>query len=126
MTNPTAAPMSPAQIAYVTARALLDSAHAESARLAPMPGPDASDDAVEAWLDASEALRSTLGLDRLVEALTVAEDALLSWSFVVARREAGRSRAKLALVAQLETGVRQARHLQIRCKAIDLALRLAA
>ena len=67
------------------------------------------------------------GVDVLhAAALASAEDALLAWSFAVARREAGRSRAKLALVAEIERGVGEAKHLRSRVKAIDLALRLVA
>lgn len=118
--------MSPEQTAYCAARALYDSAIAEVTRLAPMPGPDASDEETEAWLDASELAHGRLGLDALSDALARAEDAMLAWSFVVARREAGKSRAKLALLDQIEAGIGKPLHLQTRRKAIDLALRLAA
>ena len=124
MTN-TAARTAPEQTTYMIARAALDSAYAEIARLAPMPGPDADEPAVDAWLDASEEVRAGLGVDGLEAALASAEDALLAWSFAVARREAGRSKRKLALVAEIERGVGEARHLRSRVKAIDLALRLA-
>lgn len=120
----TAAPMSPEQTAYCAARALYDSAIAEVTRRAPMPGPTASDEETEAWLDASEQAYEALGVDALSDALARAEDAMLAWSFVVARREAGKSRAKLALIAQIEAGIGKALHLQTRRKAIDLALRL--
>ena len=53
-------------------------------------------------------------------------DALLAWSFAVARREAGHSRGKLALIAEVERGVGEARHLRSRIRAIALALRLSA
>ena len=125
MTNTTAAALAPAQLTYMIARAALDSAYAEIARLAPMPGPDADEPAVDAWLDASEEVRASLGVVGLEAALASAEDALLAWSFAVARREAGRSKRKLALVAEIERGVGEARHLRSRVKAIDLALRLA-
>ena len=117
---------SPAQTVYMIARAALDSAYAEIARLAPMPGEGAGESTVDAWLDASEAARSDLGVDGLEAAVAAAEDALLTWSFAVARREAGRSRVKLALIAEIERGVGEARHLRSRIKAIDLALRLSA
>lgn len=124
----TAAPMSPEQIAYCAARALYDSAIAEvtrlATRLAPMPGPTASDEETEAWLDASEQAYEALGVDALSDRLARAEDAMLAWSFAVARREAGKSRAKLALIAQIEAGIGKPLHLQTRRKAIDIALRL--
>lgn len=126
MTNTAAATLAPAQLTYMIARATVDAAYAEIARRAPMPGPGAPDEAVEAWLDASEAVCAELAVDAAEAALAVAEDALLAWSFAVARRTAGRSRAKLALVAELERGVGEARHLRTRAKAIDLALRLSA
>lgn len=123
MTN-TATPTAPEQTVYMITRAALDAAYAEVARLAPVPGEGAPEEAVEAWLDASEEVRSALGVDGLEAALAAAEDALLAWSFAVARREAGRSRVKLALIAEVERGVGEARHLRTRAKAIDLALRL--
>lgn len=124
MTN-AAARTAPEQISYMIARAALDSAYAEIARLAPMPGPDADEPAVDAWLDASEEVRAGLGVDGLEAALASAEDALLAWSFAVARREAGRSKRKLALIAEVEAGMSNPLHLVARGKAIDLALRLA-
>lgn len=125
MTNTAAATLAPAQLTYMIARAALDSAYAEIARLAPMPGEGADETAVDAWLDASEEVRASLGVDGLEAELASAEDALLAWSFAVARRTAGRSRAKLTLVAQIERGVGEAQHLRTRIKAIDLALRLS-
>ena len=126
MNDATAATTSPQQAIYMLTRATVDAAYAEIARRAPMPGPGAPDEAVEAWLDASEAARAELAVDAAEAALTAAEDALLAWSFAVARREAGRSRVKLALIAELERGVGEARHLRTRTKAIDLTLRLSA
>lgn len=122
----TAATMSPAQTAYCLARASYDAAIAESSRIAPMPGEGASEEVVEAWLDASEEAHQSLGLDRLFDELRAAEDVMLAWSFSVARREAGRSKAKLRLIAEVEAGMGKALHLATRIKAIDLALRLAA
>ena len=115
---------SPQQAIYMITRATLDAAYAEVARLAPVPGEGADEAAVEAWLDASEAARTALAVDAAEAALAAAEDALLAWSFAVARREAGRSRVKLALIAEVERGIGEARHLRSRTKAIDLALRL--
>ena len=65
-------------------------------------------------------------IDRLSNLLATAEEALLAWSFEVARKEAGRSKAKLRLIAEVEAGMGKALHLATRNKAIDLALRLAA
>ena len=72
-----------------------------------------------AALEAEARLASALAVDAAEAALAAAEDALLAWSFAVARREAGRSRAKLALIAEVERGVGEARHLRSRTRAIE-------
>ena len=121
-----AAAMSPVQTAYCLARASYDAAIAEQNRLAPAPAQGAPESEVDAWLDASEEAHESLGLSRLFDALRAAEDAMLAWSFGVARKEAGRSRAKLALIADIESNIGKPMHLTTRTKAIDIALRLAA
>lgn len=119
-------PMSPAQSAYILARATYDAAITEQNRLAPQPPQGAPESEVDAWLDASEAAHESLGLSRLFNALHAAEDAMLAWSFEVARKEAGRSRIKLAMIAEVEANIGKPLHLVSRTKAIDIALRLAA
>ncbi|MEK9900983.1 MAG: hypothetical protein VW516_09570 [Rhodospirillaceae bacterium] len=118
--------MSPAQTAYCLARAAYDAAIAESGRRAPMPGPGASEAEVDAWLDASEAAHQELELDRLFAECRAAEDAMLAWSFAVARQTAGSDRAVLATIAEIEAAMDHPSHLSTRNKAIDIALRLAA
>jgi len=122
----TAATMSPAQTAYCLARATYDAAIAEQNRLAPQPPQGAPESEVDAWLDASEDAHESLGLSRLFGALRAAEDAMLAWSFEVARKEAGRSRVALAAIAKVEAAMDKPLHLTSRTRAIDLALRLAA
>ena len=121
-----AATMSPAQTAYCLARATYDVAIAEQNRLAPPPAQGAPESEVDAWLDASEEAHVSLGLSRLFDALRAAEDAMLAWSFEVARKEAGRSKAKLAIIAEVEANIGKPLHLTSRTRAIDIALRLAA
>ena len=116
--------MSPAQTTYTIARAAHDAALAESTRRAPMPGPDADEATVDAWLDASEQAHTELRIDALGAALASAEDALLAWSFAQARVTAAGNDAAFAAIAAVEAGIKKALHLPTRTKAIDLALRL--
>lgn len=116
---------SPEQTVYMIARASYDAAISEIARRAPQPGPTADDSEVDAWLDASETARAEMCVDALSEALDAAEEALLAWSFKVARKEAGKSRRKLAAIAEVENGIRRAVNRAFRTRALDLALRLA-
>lgn len=117
--------MSPAQHAYLLARAAYDAAIAESNRRT-SGMPSATDEEFEIWNDACETAHTDLGMDRLSDLLAAAEDALLAWSFGVARKEAGRSKAKLALIASIEAGICKPQHLLTRNKTIDMALRLCA
>lgn len=128
MQHATAETMHPTQTAYIIARAALDAAYAAQNAAVPAPGPDATEEAVEAWLDESEAAHSMLGIDALFSAVDAAERAMLAWSFQVARSECkGRgAKAKLATIAEIEAGIERPLGLTIRRKAIDLALRLAA
>lgn len=121
-----AATLSAEQTVYMITRAAHDAAIAEISRRAPQPGPDAPESEVDAWLDTSEAVRAELGVDALAGALTAAEDALLAWSFTVARREAGRSRRKIAAIDAVELGLRRPAGFAFRARALDLALRLHA
>ena len=116
--------MSPAQAAYLLARAEYDAAIAESnARTSGMP--TATDEEFEAWNDACEEARSVLGIDRLSNLLAVAEEALLAWSFKVARKTAAGDRAALATIDYMEANLGLPLHLTTRRKAVDIALRLA-
>lgn len=129
--------MDPTQVAYTIARAVYDAANAELVRrTAGMP--TTTDAELDVWAEASEAAHQALGMDRLFEALGAAEDAMLAWSFEVARRtiratKCGAVRTRdLAGVDALERacglvgtqtqGV--AIRYDIRVKSIDLALRL--
>ena len=117
--------MSAAQTAYLLARATYDAAIAEATRRT-TDMPTATDEEFEVWNDACEAAREDLGIGRLSDILDAAEEALLAWSFEVARKEAGCSKAKLALIAKVEAGIRKPLHLRTRIQTIDMALRLCA
>ena len=117
--------MSAAQTAYLLARATYDAAIAEATRRT-TDMPTATDEEFEVWNDACEAAREDLGIGRLSDILDAAEEALLAWSFEVARKEAGRSKAKLTLIAKVEAGIRNPLHLRTRIQTIDMALRLCA
>mgnify|MGYP003554338055 FL=1 len=108
------------------ARAAHDAALAEVTRRAPMPGPDADEATVDAWLDESERAHGELRVDALGAALAAAEEAMLAWSFEVARSTAAGNQAALRAIAEIEAGIQRASHMSTRTKAIDLALRLAA
>lgn len=118
----------PTQSAYIIARALYEEACAESSRRTKdLPFVTPSD--MDAWDVAAEAAREDLQIERLGTAMREAEDAMLAWSFEVARKviKAG-PRAlrttKLELVSDIETRCRVS--LAARTGALDLALRLVA
>jgi len=117
--------MSPAQTAYLLARATYDAATAEATRRT-TGMPTATDEEFEVWNNTCEAARTDLDIDRLSNLLATAEEALLAWSFEVARKEAGRSKSKLALITKVEAGIRKPLHLRTRIQMIDMALRLCA
>lgn len=124
MTTATTESMSPAQVNYCIARAAYDSAVSEMVRTVKAPADGASEEEVDAWLDAEEDARQALGLDRLFDLLRSAEDAMLAWSFAVARRTAGRRKDQIAAIAEVEAAAATYGH--VRTKALDLALRLSA
>lgn len=116
--------MSPAQINYCIARAAYEAALSEMASRIQPPGDGASEEEIDAWLDAEEEVRDALGMDDLFAQLRAAEDAMLAWSFAVARRTAGRRKNQLAAIAEVEAAAATYGH--ARTRALDLALRLAA
>lgn len=116
--------MSPAQHAYLLARAEYDAAIAESNRRT-SGMPSTTDEEFEVWNDACETAREDLGIGRLSDLLDAAESALLAWLFKVARETAAGDRAALATIAYMEANLGKPLHLTTRRKAVDIALRLA-
>ncbi len=117
--------MSPAQRAYLLARAAYDAATAEATRRT-TGMPTGTDEEFEVWNDACEAAREDLGIGRLSDLLDAAEVALLAWSFEVARKTAAGDTAALATIAHVEANIGKPLHIITRRKTIDIALRLAA
>lgn len=117
--------MSPAQTAYLLARASYDAAIAESNRRT-NGMPSETDEEFEAWNDACEAAREDLGIGRLSDILDAAEAHMLAWSFEVARKTAAGDAAALTTIEHIAANINKPLHLVTRRKAIDLALRLTA
>ena len=120
--------MHPTQTAYITTRALYEEACAEASRRT-RDLPFVTDAEQDAWDVAAETARDDLQIERLGVAMREAEDAVLAWSFEVARKtiKAGPRvlrTTKLELVANIEA--RCLTSLAARTGALDLALRLSA
>ncbi len=130
------AQLHPTQGAHAIAASALDCAREELYKRT-RDLPTSTDEELEAWDAASEAARAELKIDALTDALVEAEDALLRWSFAVARRTLADRRGKAAkrfaadvlMIDALEgacfgTAPRRFRDLRARAKSIDIALRL--
>jgi hypothetical protein len=117
---------SPAQSAYFLALAAYESVLAEMHRRCPDVPDGASDEECAAAWAREDEVSAELRIADFRNALNLAERAVLAWSFTVARKTAGRSKSKLAAIAEVEAGIEESRHFNLRCRAIDIALRLAA
>lgn len=114
---------SPAQTAYLVARAHLDTLKAEFFAVAPVC-PDSDDDtALDAYEDAYTAARVAIGMSDAECALRNAEQALVDWSsacaLAVARTDSARESVEIVRTRGMKS-------LTQRPKIIDLAMRLDA
>lgn len=114
--------MNALQLAYAAALAQVETLRAEVKAACPMPLTD--DNAIfDAWIDASTAMEERIGLFTAERLLAEAEDALVRWSFTVAKSAA--TGADLSAVEHL--GARWPKlPMASRRKLVDLALRLGA
>ena len=121
----TARTYSPAQTAYLVARAAVDTIRAEVKATAPAePAADCDIDTFDAWCDAVAEIEIAANLGRYESALMDAEQALVEWSLTTALKTApGRADAAEAVAVCLDKGMRRPGP---RAKLIDLAMRLAA
>lgn len=113
-------PMHKTQLAYATAKALVATLEADYARCRFVLAEDADDDvAFEAWCDATEKMRSEMGIYVAKDALAKAEHDLVAWATT---RPALRKMAAGKL--DLEDMVRQARKSLVQWeKLVDICFR---
>lgn len=111
------------QTRYAVARAHLDTLRAELRTACPQPAADADEATWDAHFDAEAATEIRLGIGVAEHAVSEAEDAMVRWSFDVARKTAtGSARLDVETVAAKWPRV----NVSHRARLVDLALRLAA
>lgn len=114
--------LAPVQIAYLTAETLRAEISAAVFARYPVPGNDATDDEVEAWLDRQAAMEAELGYhaaDRLVQARG---DELIEWMIAqvrpVAIKQGGEALSSFDFVI-----ARSKTHASARRRVIELAMK---
>ena len=111
--------MNALQTAYAVAEANLTAIRAEVTRRAPMPITD-DETVFEAWIDASEAVETELGLFAAERALSAAEDAMVGWAIKkIAPKAKGEAAEAVAFIASRWPKI----GLNHRRKMVDLAFR---
>ena len=109
---------SPAQLAYLTARANLDVLTAELDILCPDCADNATEAEVNAWAEAMEVQAEALGMDKARDDLRAAKKALIAWVVEVV--------APLATPKQAATIRGLAANYRAQDRLVELAMRLAA
>lgn len=112
-------PMHKTQLTYATAKALVATLEADYARCRPVLAEDADDAAFEAWCDATEKMRSEMGIYIAKDALAKAEHDLIAWATTLPA-------LKKMAAGKLDLGslVRQARKSLVQWeKLVDICFR---
>jgi len=114
--------LAPVQIAYLTAETIRAEISAAVFARFPVPGDDATEDEVEAWLDRQAAMEAELGLHAAERLVKARGDELIEWMIAevrpVAVKKGGETLESFDFVIN-----RSKTRASARSKVIDLAMK---